>query len=187
MILLDINRKSIYGESNRTITFDLEWPWKVKELLKQIFGGRRSIYCWYLLIAYWFEHKEICWNLFATPPPPHPRLQRCTSKDWGNTGRPKSGFRPQLLNWSHFRKHVYLLLLIFFFSQSPYPPSRACNNAVYIRMAWLTRIPSKDWSDTGRPNPNQFTFYDLYTAACKCLIKKTNSCRTDDILFFLDI
>ncbi len=30
ILLLNINRKTIYGQSNDTITFDLELPWKVK-------------------------------------------------------------------------------------------------------------------------------------------------------------
>ncbi len=54
--------------------------------------------------------------------------------NYGYHRHPIYGFRPQLLNWAHFiRKHVYLLLLIFFFF------SLAIHGLIF-RVLWLDSI-----------------------------------------------
>ncbi len=52
MLLLIINRKPyMHGESNDTITFDLEWPWRVKVKVTYILNGKRGV-CYTYIYQY---------------------------------------------------------------------------------------------------------------------------------------
>ena len=63
--LVKHQQDTIYGESSDTVTFYLDWHWKVKVKATEIFSSRRPAHCTYAcssLILIKVSYKVICWR-----------------------------------------------------------------------------------------------------------------------------